>query len=156
MDHDKLNQLLRLVEGTSITEIEYSEGDWRVKLVRGSRSGLSNSEAPMQPLLSTPVDEARVESPSAKASSSTQHRVITAGLTGTFYRTPAPDQPPFVSIGDVIQEGQTVAVVEAMKLLNAIEADCSGRLAEIFADDGTTVTPDTKLFAIEPLEAANV
>ncbi|AQH01432.1 hypothetical protein A9R05_21625 [Burkholderia sp. KK1] len=156
MDHDKLNRLLRLVEGTSIAEIEYSEADWRVKLIRGSRNGSSNSEPATQPLVSTPPGEARVHSPSVEVLPSTQHHVITAGLTGTFYRAPAPDQAPFVSIGDVIQEGQTIAVVEAMKLLNSIEADCSGRLVEIFADDGSTVTPDTKLFAIEPLEAANV
>jgi acetyl-CoA carboxylase biotin carboxyl carrier protein len=77
-------------------------------------------------------------------------------MTGTFYRSPAPDQPPFVAVGDVVKEGQTIAVVEAMKLLNALEADCNGRLVEILVEDGVAVSPDTKLFAIEPLEGANV
>lgn len=156
MDHDKLNQLLQLVEGTSISEIEYAEGEWKVKLTRGLIDGALTSQPNAQPSAFTDSAQVATTASSVEPASSARSHVMTAGMTGTFYRAPAPDQAPFVSIGDVVQEGQTIAVVEAMKLLNAIEADCSGRLTEVFAEDGTTVTPDTKLFAIEPLGAADV
>ncbi|WP_109479370.1 acetyl-CoA carboxylase biotin carboxyl carrier protein [Paraburkholderia sp. C35] len=156
MDHDKLNRLLQLVEDSSVTEIEYAESDWRVKLIRGQQAGEVSPRRRAEPLASALEADKPRNSPSVEIEPAASRRVITAGMTGTFYRAPAPDQSPFVAIGDIVQEGQTVAVVEAMKLLNSIEADCSGRVAEIFVEDGTPVTPDTALFAIQSLEAADV
>ncbi|USU18882.1 acetyl-CoA carboxylase biotin carboxyl carrier protein [Paraburkholderia fungorum] len=158
MDHEKLNRLLQLVEGTSIAELEYGEGDWRIKLTRAPGNGQAGSPAAAQPAVAESLHHGRDDTagtPDAAASQGQRH-VVTAGMTGTFYRAPAPDQPAFVSVGDVVKEGQTIAVVEAMKLLNALEADCEGRLVEIFVEDGVAVSPDTRLFAIEPLEVANV
>lgn len=158
MDHDKLNRLLELLEGTSASELEYAEGDWKVRLVRGlhGRSRI--------PLIAKAVSAARPAAQSVSAQafsklaelSSKPGHIITAGLTGTFYRSPAPDQAPFVSVGDTVHEGQTIGVVEAMKLLNTIEADCDGRVVKIFADDGATVSADSTLFEIEPLEVSHV
>lgn len=156
MDHDKLNRLLQLVEGSSVSEIEYAEADWRVKLICGQQAGVSSSQPSHGPLASAPQEDQPRNLPSVGVEAAAGRHVITAGMTGTFYRAPSPDQPPFVAIGDVVQVGQTIAVVEAMKLLNAIEADYSGRVAEIFVEDGTPVTPDTALFAIQSLEAADV
>lgn len=156
MDHDKLNRLLQLVESYSVTEIEYAESDWRVKLIRGQQAGEVSPRPRAEHLASAPQADQPRNSPSVGIEPAARRHVVTAGMTGTFYRAPAPDQPPFVTIGNIVQEGQTIAVVEAMKLLNSIEADCSGHLAEIFVEDGTAVTPDTALFAIQSLEAADV
>jgi acetyl-CoA carboxylase biotin carboxyl carrier protein len=150
MDHDKLNRLLQLLEGTSVTELEYAADGWKMRIARGLQS--SNRAA------STKVSEVASSGGAAKIIEHVlqpQH-VITAGLTGTFYRASAPDQTPFVSVGDTVRKGQTVGVVEAMKMLNMIEADCAGRVVNIFANDGATVLPDSKLFAIEPLEVSHV
>jgi acetyl-CoA carboxylase biotin carboxyl carrier protein len=152
MDHEKLNRLLQMLEGTSVRELEFADGDWKIRLSRGTHS----SHAPSALALSdTTVSSHEQPAPSARESAAPRH-VVTAGLTGTFFRAPAPDQPPFVSVGDTVQEGQTIGVVEAMKLLNTIEADRAGRIVDIFPDDGALVSPDSELFAIEPLEVAHV
>lgn len=152
MDHDKLNRLLQVLERTSASELEYADVDWKIRLVRGPVSrGLKSPVAPSD-TRETPREATTTP---AQTPAQTKH-VITAGLTGTFYRSPAPDQAPFVSVGDTVHEGQTVAVVEAMKMLNTIEADCAGRVITLFADDGASVSPDSMLFAIEPLEVPHV
>ncbi len=152
MDHDKLNRLLQLIESTSVTELKCTAENWKVKLVRGTKSGSADVSTRSAESVSAHVS---VKTDEPEPPQQSQH-VITAGLTGTFYRAPAPDQAEFVSVGDTVQVGQTVGVVEAMKLLNTIEADCSGRVVGIFANDGATVAPDSKLFAIEPLETSHV
>jgi acetyl-CoA carboxylase biotin carboxyl carrier protein len=150
MDHDKLNRLLQLLDGSSVTELEYTADDWKVRLARGLPGNCGNASTRTSEAVSSGIAaKIREQAPQP------QH-VITAGLTGTFYRAPAPDQAPFVSVGDTVEEGQAVGVVEAMKLLNTIEADCAGRVVSIFANDGATVSPDSKLFAIEPSEVSHV
>ncbi|MCI3208732.1 MULTISPECIES: biotin/lipoyl-containing protein [Pandoraea] len=159
MNHEALAPLLRLLEGTSVSEIEHDDGRTRIRLTRQVRGGIA-ARAPVvataAPIESVPTEgsQARPMTP-PPVPAATRH-TVTAGLVGTFYRASAPDQPPFVSVGDVVQEGQTLAIVEAMKLLNSIDADRAGRLVEIAADDGTAVTPDTVLFVIEPLETEHV
>jgi acetyl-CoA carboxylase biotin carboxyl carrier protein len=78
--------------------------------------------------------------------------VITAPLVGTFYRRPEPDAPPFIEIGDVVRAGEQVAIVEAMKLMNRIEADRTGRVIDIVIADGTPVEYGQALFILEPVE----
>jgi acetyl-CoA carboxylase biotin carboxyl carrier protein len=152
MDHEKLNRLLQTLEGTSVRELEFADGDWKIKL---SRDTYSNRAPSAFAIPGTTASSRAEPGPLARDSVAPKH-VVTAGLTGTFFRAPAPDQPPFVSVGDTVQEGQTLAVVEAMKLLNTIEADRAGRIVDIFPDDGASVSPDSALFAIEPLEVAHV
>jgi acetyl-CoA carboxylase biotin carboxyl carrier protein len=153
MDHDKLNRLLQMLQGTSVRELEFAEGASKIKLTRnliGTATPVRAAAAPV-----TANESSDVSAPQVKQPAKPSH-VVAAGLTGTFYRSPAPDQAPFVAVGDSVKEGQTLAVVEAMKLLNAIEADRAGRIVSIFAEDGATVSPDTQLFAIEPLEVPHV
>ncbi|MGF6767959.1 acetyl-CoA carboxylase biotin carboxyl carrier protein [Paraburkholderia sp. GAS199] len=152
MDHDTLNRLLQLIERTSVTELECTVDNWKVKLVRAANGVSADASTRFAESASADVP-LKIDDPVPAKQS--QH-VISAGLTGTFYRAPAPDQAPFVCVGDVVQVGQTVGVVEAMKLLNTIEADCSGRVVSIFAEDGAAVAPDSKLIGIEPLEASHV
>jgi acetyl-CoA carboxylase biotin carboxyl carrier protein len=155
MDHDKLGRLVAMLAGTSVTEIGYMDGDLKMKLTlkRGTRVSAAEPRDDVS-VTKAPFREA-VTSVTTRTAT-VVHHVITAGLTGTFYRASAPDQPPFVSLGDVVEEGQTLAVVEAMKMLNTIDADRSGRVTGIFAEDGESVSPDSTLFAIEPLEASDV
>ncbi len=153
MDLKFLDGLIRILARTSVSEIEHTDGDRRIRLVRIGAAAPASSvkEASGHPPAHPPVEM----QPDRSDSTSGTH-AMTAGLVGTFYRSPAPDQPSFVSVGDLVHEGQTVAVVEAMKLLNAIEADRAGRIAEILVEDGATVAPDTVLFTIEPSEVEYV
>ena len=84
----------------------------------------------------------------------TTGQTIVAGLTGTFYRAPSPDAPLFVEIGDRVEEGQTIGLLEAMKMLNPIEADRAGRVIQILADDGALVTRGAPLIRLAPDDAS--
>jgi acetyl-CoA carboxylase biotin carboxyl carrier protein len=152
MVHDTLNSLLQTLEGTSVRELEYADGALKIKLTRGTRNRPASS---IVDVTDTTEASREIAASPARESGKPKH-TITAGLTGTFYRSPAPDQSPFVSVGDTVQEGQTIGVVEAMKLLNTIEADRAGRIVDIFAEDGASVSPDSELFTIELMEAPHV
>ncbi|XP_034684488.1 biotin carboxyl carrier protein of acetyl-CoA carboxylase, chloroplastic isoform X2 [Vitis riparia] len=104
------------------------------------------------PAPSAPASSAPTTVPSAPAAKSTNssHPRLKSPMAGTFYRSPAPNEPPFVKVGDKVQKGKVLCIIEAMKLMNEIEADQSGTIVEILADDGKSVSIDTPLFAIEP------
>nr|AAG44776.1 biotin carboxyl carrier protein subunit [Glycine max] len=98
---------------------------------------------------SSPSSKAAPALPPAKASKSS-HPALKCPMAGTFYRSPAPGEPPFVKVGDKVQKGQVICIIEAMKLMNEIEADQSGTVAEVVAEDGKPVSVDTPLFVIVP------
>ena len=83
--------------------------------------------------------------------SASHHKPVSSPMVGTFYRSPAPDADPFVEIGDIVEVGQTVCIIEAMKLMNEIEAEVKGRVARILVDNAQPVEFGQKLFLIEPL-----
>ncbi|KAK4374600.1 hypothetical protein RND71_005277 [Anisodus tanguticus] len=88
--------------------------------------------------------------PPAPSKPKSSHPPMKCPMAGTFYRSPAPGAPPFVKVGDKVQKGQVVCIIEAMKLMNEIEADSAGTIVDIIADDGKPVSVDTPLFVIEP------
>ncbi|XP_052175402.1 biotin carboxyl carrier protein of acetyl-CoA carboxylase 2, chloroplastic-like [Diospyros lotus] len=88
--------------------------------------------------------------PSSPAKPKSSHPPLKCPMAGTFYRSPAPGTPPFVKVGDKVQKGQVVCIIEAMKLMNDIEADQSGTVTEILVDDGKSVSVDMPLFVVEP------
>ncbi|KAL2482392.1 Biotin carboxyl carrier protein of acetyl-CoA carboxylase 2 [Forsythia ovata] len=107
----------------------------------------SNVPAPASPVSSTP---ASVPAPPAPLKPKSSHPPLKCPMAGTFYRSSAPGTPPFVKVGDKVQKGQVVCIIEAMKLMNEIEADQSGTVVDILADDGKPVSVDMPLFVIEP------
>ncbi|XAR65522.1 Acetyl-CoA carboxylase [Bertholletia excelsa] len=106
-----------------------------------------SAPAPASPAPSSPASLPALPSPAKPKSS---HPPFKCPMAGTFYRSPAPGAPPFVKVGDKVQKGQVICIIEAMKLMNEIEADQSGTLTEILVDDGKSVSVDTPLFIIEP------
>lgn len=137
-----LDRLVALLHNSGLREIEFEEGDIHIRLVKDGDGGI-------RPQASAPVAAAAPD-PAATAADHT----IVAGLTGTFYRAPSPDAPPFVEIGDRVEEGETVGLLEAMKMLNPIEADRAGRVTEILADDGALVTRGAPLIRLAPDDAS--
>lgn len=89
-------------------------------------------------------------SPAKAQPSKSSHPPLKCPMAGTFYRSPGPGEPPFVKVGDKVKKGQVLCIIEAMKLMNEIEADQSGTLVEVIAEDGKPVSVDTPLFVIEP------
>ncbi|HEY0287665.1 MAG TPA: biotin/lipoyl-containing protein [Pseudomonas sp.] len=149
MDKTLIEQLVGLLETSSLREIEHVSQGERIRLVKAEGHAKSRKQPDPAPV---PHESAPVTSPVATPS---LHRVE-ASLVGLFYRASGPDQPPFVQVGDRVEEGQVLCIVEAMKMLNQIEAGCAGRVVRIACEDGSAVEPGTLLFELEPLEANDV
>ncbi len=143
MDVKFIEGLIAIFEQSSLTEMEYEESGARIRLTRRADGSVSVDTPPADTPEAAPVRT------SLSASGPVRH-LVKAGLSGAIYMAPAPDQKPFVAVGDVVEEGQTLGIVEAMKMLSPIEAEWSGRLAEICVTDGTSVEAGTTLFIIEP------
>lgn len=149
MDLATIERLMEMLQNSSLNEMEVSENGMRIRLSK--TASRSNGAAVAS------VPSMRQSSPEAMAAAEiaalmalpdvaeTDEVVIVAGLSGTFYRAPAPGAEPYAKVGDVIEEGQTIALVEAMKMLNPVEAPRSGRITRILIEDGEPVTPGTAL-----------
>ncbi|MFH1808633.1 MAG: acetyl-CoA carboxylase biotin carboxyl carrier protein [Pseudomonadota bacterium] len=153
MDVKLVKALLRMFEASSIHELEVQSGDDKVRLVR---SGASQAPAAFAPPPSLPVQAVPLAAPEPVSPGGNGHRpepegqMVKAPMVGTFYRAPSPAAPPFVDLGTLVQQGQVVCIIEAMKMMNEIEADCSGRVAEVYVENGQPVEYDHPLFRIAP------
>ena len=141
MDTKDIRKLIKLLDGTDVTELEYEDENVRVAIRRGSVPAVV---AP-SPLAAT----ALAAVPAAVGTASPSGHEVRSPFIGTFYRSPAPDAAPFTEVGQRVTEGQTLCIVEAMKLMNEIEADKSGRIAAILVENGMPVEYDQALFVIE-------
>ena len=97
-----------------------------------------------------PAAKVAVTPPAPEADKDSNYITIKASMIGTFYRSSSPENPPFVSIGDIIKEGDTLCVIEAMKLFNEIESEVSGKIVKVLVDDSTPIEFDQALFLIDP------
>ena len=151
MDIRKVKKLIELLEESGIAEIEIHEGEESVRI---SRDG---SNPTPQTMISVPsVDSSssvKTQSSTAGSSSddySDEGEVVTAPMVGIFYTSPAPEQPPFVSKGQNIKTGDALCIIEAMKIMNQIEADVGGKLVRILVENGEPVEYGQPLFVIDP------
>ncbi|MDB5555251.1 MAG: biotin carboxyl carrier protein [Rhizobium sp.] len=141
MDLALIEKLMRLLEASDLQELDVNEGGMRIRLAK-KRSGSAVQDAEPTAAMPQPPRDASEVQP-------TTHRVI-AGMAGTFYRSPSPGAPPFVTEGMAIRDGQQLAIIEAMKMLNPVEADTDGVIARILLRDGDSVSPGTVMFEVEP------
>ena len=151
MDIRKVEKLMELLEESGMAEIEIKEGEESVKISRYSASPApslmpAQSLVPQQPV-STPAPVAT--SPVVPAENQTSDQSIVSPMVGTFYSAPSPTAKPFVTIGQKINQGDTVGIIEAMKIMNQIEADQSGTVTEILIKDGEAVEFGQPLIVIE-------
>jgi acetyl-CoA carboxylase biotin carboxyl carrier protein len=147
----ELARLLRLLERRNIAELEFEDEKGRVRIVRGgfgghgSQRGYGDAPPVIEVAPASPVAAAHGVAPVADDGSVVY---VTSPFVGTFYRSPSPDAPSFVEVGSVIREGQALCIVEAMKLMNEIEADGAGTIVEILAENGKSVEFGQKLFKV--------
>jgi len=147
MDLRKLKKLIDLVEESGIAELEITEGEERVKIVKsgsGAKSGgAAAASAPLVPLPAAPVAVPPPVVPVAAAQTEApvglEGHLVKSPMVGTFYRAPAPGAKPFVEVGDTVKAGQAICVIEAMKLMNEIEADKDGVVRAIMVENGQPV-----------------
>ena len=142
MSTDLLLSLLRAVRGTDVTELDYQAGDIRIQLSRDCDAGA----VPRKTQASATPAEPLIES----GTKPEQQIFLRANLAGLFYRAESPDSPPFVQVGDEIQEGAQIGVLEAMKLLHPLEAEESGRVVEILVENGMAVEVGTPIMVLQP------
>ncbi len=157
----EIKELIKIVHETDITELRLENAEGTKVLIRKGHPAPLVS-APLQavaPLPTAPaVPAGRPTEPPAPAAQppadgATEERyvTVTAPMVGTFYRAPAPDAEPFVKVGDLVEVGQTLCIIEAMKLMNEIESEVRGRIVRILAENGQPVEYGHPLFLIEPV-----
>lgn len=146
MNLDLIERLMRLLENSQVNELELTENGMRIRLSKTTTQSQERSASAASSSASSGASSAA--SASASVGKSKGHLVV-AGLPGTFYRSPMPGEPPFVVVGDVIDDGRKLGIIEAMKMMNPVEADCAGRITAIHLDDGAPVTAGMSLFSIE-------
>jgi len=154
MNIEFIERLIEIVARSEVAELEYSEGDCRIRLGQHS---LTNDVQPQREMATATVAASSalkqdVSVPAPTVSSNKPGHPVSSSLVGVFYRSASPDKPPFVEVGDVVEEGQTLAIVEAMKMLNPIEADRCGRIIEILKNDGEMIEAGSPLFTIEAMD----
>ena len=144
MDLRKLKKLIDLVQESGIAELEITEGEERVRIARGGALSVTplGAAAAAESSTATPTPAAAEPPPGQ------QGHTVKSPMVGTFYRAPSPDAKPFVAAGDSVKEGQTICVIEAMKLMNEIECDASGVLKAILVENGQPVEYGQALFII--------
>ena len=154
MDLRKLKTLIELVESSGIAELEISEGEERVRITRSLPASAQPASIGV-PLVAQATSQP-AGSPTGAAVPAVvepEGHVVKSPMVGTFYRCASPGAKPFVEKGDVVDAGQTVAIVEAMKLMNQVQADQPGKVSEILVEDGQWVEFEQVLIYLEPIEA---
>lgn len=170
MDLKQIQELIRFVSKAGVSEVQLEQGDFKITIKTQSEEDKKAAQQPMMPQMyhapmmqqmpqmpqaqmpqqqqSMPAQE--TAAPAAPKAAESNMLTIKSPMIGTFYRKPSPDKEPFVKVGDRVEKGQVVCVIEAMKLFNEIESEVSGVISKILADDTSPVEYDQPLFLVEP------
>jgi acetyl-CoA carboxylase biotin carboxyl carrier protein len=153
MDLRKLKTLIDLVSESNVSELEITEAEGKVRIVKG---GVAPAMAPVMapvalPVVAAPVPEATAGAAPAAApvQAEAAGHAVKSPMVGTFYRAASPGAKPFVEVGSQVKEGQTICIIEAMKILNEIEADKSGTVTQVLCENGQAVEYGQPLLMIE-------
>jgi acetyl-CoA carboxylase biotin carboxyl carrier protein len=153
MDLRKLKTLIDLVSESNISELEITEADGKVRIVKADPSLIAQPGQAHMVAMAAPVALAPAAAPAAAPVAETPAapagHAVKSPMVGTFYRTANPGAKPFVELGSVVKEGQPVCIIEAMKIMNEIEADKSGTVTKVFCENGQAVEFGQPLFIIE-------
>ena len=160
MTTEEIRELIKLVAKTGVGRVEIERDDFFIAIDGGSTHNNNEIAAPnyqpvySQPAINQPVATNPIAAPQAPTliNDEATSNLITVKSTmiGTFYRSTSPDKDPFVSVGSVIQKGDKICIIEAMKLFNEIEAEVSGKIVKVLVDDSSPVEYDQPLFLVEP------
>ena len=168
MDVDKLKAILEALQGTDVTRLTWVSGQETLDLRLGHpppvttavhavpvpaplASSVQAQAAPAPAANPTPAETAAAEQAAAKVSADLKTFTVNSPFVGTFYRSASPDSPSFVDVAQVVKKGQVLCIVEAMKLMNEIEAELPGRLVEVLVQNGSPVEYGEPLFRFEPV-----
>jgi acetyl-CoA carboxylase biotin carboxyl carrier protein len=162
MDIREIQNLIKFVAKSGATEVKLEMDDFKITIkttTEGATEHTYIQQAPMQmampqmqaaPVASAPVASTETPATPAAADDNSKYITVKSPMIGTFYRKPAPDKPMFVEVGSSIGKGDTLCVIEAMKLFNEIESEVSGKIVKILVDDASPVEFDQPLFLVDP------
>ena len=160
MDLKDIQNLIKFVAKSGANEVKLEMEDVKITIKTGSEKAettIIQQSAPVQAPVQTPVEASAPIAPAADnaaeteaADNSSNYIEIKSPIIGTLYRKPSPDKPPFVKVGDTISAGDTVCMIEAMKLFNEVESEVSGKIVKVLIEDSTPVEFDQPLFLVDP------
>ena len=149
MDIRKVKKLIELLEASSVDEIEIKEGEESVRISRNTAAPIAMAAPVAAPAMPAPVPAVPAPAPAApEAAAPSTANAVKSPMVGTFYRSPSPDAAPFVEVGQSVRAGDVLCIVEAMKMMNQIEADHAGTVTAIHVDNGEPVEFDQPLITI--------
>jgi len=159
MNLAQIQELIKFVAKSGVSEVEIEQKDFKItiKTPAGRKevqviAAPAPAYAPPTPVAAAPVAAPAAPAPAAPAPAKEESRYVTvkAPMIGTFYRAPGPGKPVFVNVGDTIEKGKPICIIEAMKLFNEIESDVSGKVVKVLVDDAKPVEYDQPLFLVDP------
>ena len=155
MKFEEIKELIKLFAKSKLDKIKIKEKDFEIEMEKGGETVVVEAPTAAIPAPAattsaavTPAESGKVEEQSA---STVKGELITSPMVGTFYAAPSPDSPPFVQVGDTVRKGQTLCILEAMKIMNELEAEFDCKILEILVQDGEPVEYDKPLFRVERL-----
>lgn len=159
MDFKQIQELVKMVNKSNISELSIEEDKFKItikqkdnevqQVIAVPAAAPVQAVAPAAPPAPAPAPAAPAAAPAAPAKADNLV-TINSPMIGTFYRSPGPDKPPFVNVGDDVTAGKVVCIIEAMKLFNEIESEVSGKIVKVLVDDASPVEYDQPLFLVEP------
>ena len=159
MNIKEIQDLIKFVAKSGVSEVEIEQNNFKIIIKSEDKSKeekqiLVQAPAPVpMPVVASARAEApapEIKAPEQAADEDSKYVTITSPMIGTFYRSSGPDKDPFVSVGTTIAKGDTVCIIEAMKLFNEIEAEITGKIVKVLVDDATPVEYDQPLFLVDP------
>lgn len=153
MEHKNIRDLISLVAETGVTKLNIKTEKFELKIENKSEVIYSEGGGKTVPVVATPilsVNETEKETTQVEDKTEAGYLTITSPMIGTFYRRPSPDKDLFVNVGDTVKVGDTVCIIEAMKLFNEIESEVSGKIVKVLVEDSSPVEYDQPLFLVDP------
>lgn len=161
MEYKQIQELIKTINKSNISELSIEEGEFKITIKQDFSSNTQyvvaappapvQMAAPAAAPAATPAAAPAKAAAAPEAEKATNQIVIKSPMIGTFYRSPSPDKPVFVNVGDEIKKGHVLCIIEAMKLFNEIESEMNCRVVKVMADDNTPVEYDQPLFIVEPM-----
>lgn len=159
MNKKEIEELIKFVSKAGVSEVSLEQKDFKITIKNSPKESAAApaaqiihaapvAAAPAPAIQAAPAPAAAPAAP--KGDDESKYHVVKSPMIGTFYRTPAPDKPNFVNVGDEVKQGQVICIIEAMKLFNEIESDITGRIVKVLVDNSSPVEYDQPLFLVDP------
>jgi len=147
MDIKDIKAIYKFLRETDIVELELEGDGGKLRLKRGGLVAVEEPRAAAAPASASAQKETKKEEPAAAPAGNV--KIVTSPMVGTFYRSPSPEAPPFIEMGSIVKSGQTLCIIEAMKLMNEVESEYGGKIVSILVENGQPVEYGEPLFHIE-------